>query len=307
MDRLKAIETFVVSGKAKSFAEAASHLRISRALVGRRISQLEQHLKIRLFNRTTRELSLTAEGRRYMEACTRLLAQFSEEEEALATMQAAPIGELRILAAGSFGRTQLLPVVAEFIKLYPDLEIEVELSPTPPTAIQLVERGFDIGIRIYPPPPNSRAIMKKICSFDWIACASVAYLEANGDPKDPDDLQNHAVIVARGHEQWNFMRRGKPYPLVPKPGIRVSSGAVKPAILAGLGIGLQPIYAVEDEIRAARIRPVLPGCSDPSGTVVAVYPHAKMLSAKVRLFTNFLATKANRRFEASGLASLLNQ
>jgi DNA-binding transcriptional LysR family regulator len=304
MDRLKAIETFVVSGKAKSFADAASQLRIPRALVGRRIAQLEQYLKVRLFNRTTRELSLTPEGRHYLEACTRLLAQFFEEEELLSTMQASPIGELRVLAAGSFGRTQLLTVVAEFMKLYPTLEIEVELSPTPPTAIQLVQRGFDIGVRIYPPPANSRAIMKKVCNFDWIACASTAYLKSRGEPKSPADLEEHAIIIARGHEQWNFTRRGKPHPIAPKPSIRVSSGAVKPAILADLGIGLQPIYAIEDELRDDRIRPVLSNYSDPSGTVVAVYPHAKMLSAKVRLFTDFLAKKSGKRFEASSLPAL---
>jgi DNA-binding transcriptional LysR family regulator len=304
MDRLKAIETFVIAAEAKSFSDAASRLRISRGLVGRRIAQLEDHLKLRLFNRTTRELSLTPEGRRYFNSCARIINLLLEEEEALSSLQSGTEGELKILAAGSFGRSQLLPALAEFRNLYPGLQIEVELSPVPPTAIQLVERGFDLGIRIYPPPANSRIIMKKICSFDWIVCASTDYLREKRLPQHPADFAEHSIVIARGHEQWNLARRGKAYTSEPEPSIRVSSSAMRPAVLAGLGIGFLPIYTIDEDILAGRIIPLLPGYSDPTGRVVAVYPQAKMSAAKVSLFTNFLAKRCAKKFEASGLSSL---
>jgi DNA-binding transcriptional LysR family regulator len=304
MDRLKAIETFKIVGKAKSFAEAASQLNVTRAIVGRRIAQLESHLKVRLFDRTTRELKLTSEGRQYLEACGRILRLLLEEEEALRISKSAPIGEFKILSAGSFGRAQLMKVVTEFMKMYPAVRIEVELTQTPPTPLQLVERGFDIGIRIYAPPPNSRIVMRKVCNYDWIACATPEYLTTKTAPLVPRDLDEHTVIVARGHEQWNLNRRGKIHSFAPNPAIMVSSEAVRPTILAHAGIGLQPLYAVEEDIRMGRIVPLIPGYSDPSGQIFAVYPHARVRSAKVRLFTNFLVKTSGKRFESAALTSL---
>jgi DNA-binding transcriptional LysR family regulator len=303
MDRLKSIETFVVAAKAKSFADAAARLRITRALVGRRIAQLEEHLKVRLFNRTTRELSLTPEGRKYLNTCEGVIEQLLEAEESLLGSSSALVGEFKILAAGSFGRSQLIPAIAAFVKTYPDLKIELELASTSLTAIQLVERGFDLGIRIYPPPPTSRFIMKKICNFDWILCASADYMGSREPMRQLKDLARHSLIVARSHEKWKLTRRGRASIVTPDPYVKVSSEAVRPAVLAGLGIGLQPLYLVAEDIRSGRIVPVLNQYSDPTGRIYAVYPHAKRQSAKVRLFTDFLAKSTDRRFELSALAT----
>jgi DNA-binding transcriptional LysR family regulator len=297
MDRLKSIETFVVAAKAKSFAQAAAQLRVTRAMVGRRIAQLEDHLKVRLFNRTTRELSLTMAGRRYLESCDRTLNQLQEDEAALAASQSEPVGEMRIMAARSFGRTQLIPAVADFLAEYPDLKIEVELSATSPTAIQLVEHGFDMGVRIYPPPTQSRAIMRKIADFDWILCAAPGYLAKAGTPRGLDDLADHATIVARRHDRWTLSRRGRTFKVTPKPRLKVNTEGVQPAVAAGLGIGFQPVYAIEEDLKAGRIVPVLPDYTDPTGHIVAVFPHAQTLSAKVRLFTGFLVKRAGKRFK----------
>jgi DNA-binding transcriptional LysR family regulator len=295
MDRLTAMETFVVAAKAKSFAQAAAQLRLTRAMVGKRIAQLEEHLKARLFNRTTRELSLTPAGRHYLDICDRLIGQLAEEEGTLASLQSEPVGEFRILVVRSFGRTHVVPAAAEFLQLYPDLRMEVELSATSPTALQLVETGFDMGIRVYPPPSRSRMIVKKIADFDWVLCASPGYLAAVGTPQSLDDLQSHSTIGALRHDRWSLSRRGRVHSVATRPRLNVSSEGVRPAALAGLGIALQPLYLVEDDLKAGNLVPVLPDYADP-GQIVAVYPHAKMLPAKVRLFTNFLVKRVRNRF-----------
>lgn len=287
------METFVVAAKAKSFAQAAARLRLTRAMVGKRVAQLEEHLKVRLLNRTTRELSLTPAGRRYLEVCERLLSQLTEEGGSLSSLQSEPVGEFRILAVRSFGRTHVVPATADFLQLYPDLRVEVELSATSPTALQLVENGFDMGIRVYPPPAQSRMIVKKIADFDWVLCA---YLAAAGTPRSLEDLKDHSTIGGGRHDRWTLSRRGHTHNVATRPRLKVSSEGVRPAVLAGLGIALQPLYLIEDDLRQGDLVPVLPEYSDPHGQIVAVYPHAKMLPAKVRLFTSFLAKRVRNRF-----------
>jgi DNA-binding transcriptional LysR family regulator len=297
MDRLTAMETFVVAAKAKSFAQAAAQLRLTRAMVGKRIAQLEEHLKARLFNRTTRELSLTPAGRRYLEVCDRLIGQLTEEEGSLSSLQSEPVGEFRVLVVRSFGRTHVVSAAAEFLQLYPDLRMEVELSATSPTALQLVETGFDMGIRVYPPPAQSRMIAKKIADFDWVLCAAPRYLAAAGTPQSIDDLKNHSTIGALRHDHWSLSRRGRVHNVTTRPRLNVSSEGVRPAVLVGLGIALQPLYLIEDDLKSGDLVPVLPDYTDPSGEITVVYPHAKMLPAKVRLFTNFLVKRVRNRFQ----------
>jgi DNA-binding transcriptional LysR family regulator len=198
MDRFKGIETFVIAAKAGSFAAVAKHLRISRAMVSRRLLELEEHLGVRLLHRTTRKLVLTSAGRHYLEVCSHVMQQLEDEERTLGSLQTEAKGILRIASVRSFGQQHMSAAIGAFSMLYPDIQIEMELAPGTRTPLTLTEFGFDLGIAIGR-SRQSDAVMHKIANFDWVMCASPSYLSESGIPRLPADLTVHRCLVNPRH------------------------------------------------------------------------------------------------------------
>jgi DNA-binding transcriptional LysR family regulator len=300
MDRFKAIESFVMVAKARSFSGAAGHLGVSKAIVSKRIAQLEEHLSVRLFHRTTRQFSLTAAGNEYLDLCSRVMNELSEEEAALSRLQSEPRGLLRIVSAKSFGTMHMAAALADFLKLYPDLRIEMELSTSSPTSVHLAEHGFEMGIRIIPAPADSRTIARKLSDFHWVLCAAPAYLREHGVPQTLAELANHRCLLnprLTAQNVWHFQHAGQRNSHKVTPALTITSvDALRNATLGGAGIALLPTYCVADDIAGKTLLAVLPTYTAERGTIIAVYPHAKLMSAKVKLLTRFLANRFHDRF-----------
>lgn len=299
MDKLKSIESFVAVARSGSFSNAAGQLGVTRALISKRIAHLEESLGVRLFHRTTRQLSLTTAGRDYVDVCGRLLAELEEGENVLTQSQKEPKGVLRVVSAKSFGTQHMGSAIADFVALYPELRVEMELSASSPTAVQLAEHGFDVGIRIIP-APSSRVVARKLAAFDWVVCAAPSYIKAHGEPKAPADIDRYRCIVnprLSPGNVWTFRQRGKEHSVKINPSISITSVlAIKAAALGGAGLALLPTYCASEELRSGRLRAVLSAYAIDRGAVYLVYPHARLVSSKVRLFADFLAKRFRRGF-----------
>jgi DNA-binding transcriptional LysR family regulator len=296
MDRLKAIESFVFAARSNSFSGAARHLRVSRAMVSRRISELENHVGVRLFHRTTRELSLTSAGRQYFEFCSQTLQALEHQDETLSDMQQEPKGLLRIVAARPFGIHHLGAAVADFQKSYPELRIEMELTSGNLVTTQLIQFGFDLGIGLAP-APKSRIVARRIADFGFILCAAPDYLKTRGVPGSLHQLAQHACLINPRHNPtgtWEFSRHGKRLKQkIPATLSITNIRALRDAALHGAGIALLPSYCVNNDLREGRLIRVLERYSMTRGTIFALYPHFRMIPAKVKVFTDF----ARRRFD----------
>ena len=296
MDRLKAIESFVFAARSNSFAGAARHLRVSRAMVSRRISELEGYLGVRLFHRTTRELSLTSAGRQYFEFCSNTLQALEHQNEILSNMQQEPEGLFRIVAARPFGIHHLGAATADFLKSYPRLRIELELTSGKLVTTQLIQFGFDLGIGLAP-APESRIVARRIADFSFILCAAPDYLKNRGMPRSLPQLAQHECLINQRHSPtgvWEFSRNGKRLKQkIPVVLSITNIWSLRDAALRGAGIALLPSYCVNDDLRKGLLVRVLERHSMAHGTIFALYPHFRMIPTKVKMFTDFL----RRRFD----------
>jgi DNA-binding transcriptional LysR family regulator len=298
LDKLKSIESFVAVARSGSFSGAAGQLGVTRALISKRISHLEDHLGVRLFHRTTRQLSLTGSGRDYLGVCDRVLNDLEQEERALSQSQTEPKGLLRIVTAKAFGTLHMASAVADFITLHPGLRIEMELSSSSPTSSQLAEGGFDVGVRIIP-APSSRIVARKLAAFDWVVCAAPKYLKASAEPKIPADLARHRCLLSpqlSPGNTWVFRHKGKEYSERIVPTLSSSVLALKTAAINGAGVALLPTYCVGDDLRSGKLRRLLTQYAMDPGAVYIVYPSARLVSSKVRLFVDFIAKRFRKGF-----------
>jgi DNA-binding transcriptional LysR family regulator len=291
MDRLKTIETFIATAKAGSFSAGARNLRISRGLVSRQIADLESHLGVRLFTRTTREISITAAGQHYLGVCTRAVQNLHEAELDLANLQKELRGRLRIVSVRSFGVRHLAAAIADFAKLNPQLTIEMELAPGIRTGLQLARSAFDIGIGIAP-AKGAATVPRRIAEFDWVICAGRDYLAQHGMPKNMQDLRNHKTMINLRHTPagvWEFRQNGKKQRVRVDAKIAITNfWALRQAMLAGAGIAVLPSFCIVDDIVDGRVVQLFPDISFERSIITSQYPHYKNIPEKVRVFTQFL-------------------
>src|SRR5262245_24709703 len=211
MDRLEAMRVFVATADAGSLSGAARRLRAPLPTISRKLAMLEQHLGAQLVTRTTRRFVLTEPGRRYLDSCRRILAEVDEAEQAAAGAHDVPRGRLFITAPIVFGRLHVLPVIAEFLKRYEQVEVRLSLIDR---VVDLIEEGMDIGVRIGI-LPDSSLIAARIGSVGFVACAAPSYLKEYGAPKTPTDLIEHRCIASANlssPERWIFQRNGVELP-----------------------------------------------------------------------------------------------
>lgn len=282
------MNVFVRVAKAGSFAGAARDLNISRAMATKHIMSLESTLDTRLFNRTTRSLSLTEVGLSYLERCQQVLLDVDEMEAAVTHLQSEPRGLLKISAPPVIGATHIAPALAEFLKLHDDLAVEIILQGS---QVDLIDEGVDIAIYLGKLEDTS-LVARKLASSGLVVCGSPAYFERYGIPNEPEDLIHHSCLVnwaIAPRDKWKF--KGVLGEREVKVTGRMQANVADPIRMAaddGLGMVMLPKYIVGRDIEKGKLQVVLEEYSIAPLDIHAVYPHRKYLSAKVRDFLEFL-------------------
>ncbi|MGX9118838.1 LysR family transcriptional regulator [Mesorhizobium sp. BHbsci] len=295
MDRLEAMSLFVAAVEAGSLSAAGRRFGIPLATVSRKVSDLERHLKTRLLNRSTRQLTLTDAGHAYLAACRRILDEVGEAERTAAGEYIAPTGELIITAPIVFGRLHVLPVVTGFLAAYPDVAIRLMLADR---ITQLSEEHIDLAVRIGE-LPDSSLVATRIGSIRRVVCASPAYLAEHGMPETPRDLAAHNCITFEGltaPAAWTFAT-GKTELAVPiRSRLRVNTAeAAVDAAVAGAGMTRVLSYQVTAAVRAGTLRAVLQAFEPQPWPVSLVHAGQGLLPVKLRAFLDFAAPRLKKR------------
>lgn len=298
MDRLHAMEVFVAVAEAGSFARAGARMRISPPSVTRAIASLEERLGGRVFNRTTRSLSLTEAGARFLESARRLLAELEDAEKTAVGETAVPHGHLAITAPVTFGRSALSPVVSRFLEAHPKVTASVVLLDR---VVNLVEEGFDVAVRIAP-MADSGLMARRIGEIRRILVASPDYLARHGEPKAPADLKQHAVVAFAPllpNREWRYTeaRGSNRVSLAPRFEINDALAAIE-ACEAGDGITVALSYMVAERIRAGRLVTVLDDVTPPPVPVHLVHAQSRLVAPKIRAFADFATPMLRSRLAA---------
>lgn len=291
MDVLNGMKTYVAVVTMGSFTRAAERLDISKALTSKYVRQLEEHLGVRLLNRTTRRLSVTEVGEAYYQRCKQVLDDIEELESATSDQQAAPRGTLLISAPATFGEFYLARAVARYQEEYPEVSVDLVLSDR---FVNIVDEGFDLAVRIGT-LQDSSLIARRIAPSRVVVCASPDYLARKGVPHHPRELESHRCVVdtnLRSLDKWMFEDGGDVLAVKVKGRFRVNNAiAVREALLAGQGIGYVPTYAIGDELKNGKLAIILESFEGSGSGIYAVYPHNRHLAAKVRTFVDFLVRR----------------
>lgn len=290
MSQLKQIQAFVGVVQHGSFVAAAARLESSKALLSRQVLQLEAELGTRLLNRTTRSLSLTDSGARYFERCRQILSDLGEAN-ALASAGSVQIGgRLKINAPLTFGNLHLAPLWGEFLKLHPEVELDISLTDR---IVDLIDEGFDMAVRISA-QPDSSLVARALAHDRMRLCASPAYLRQSAPIHALEDIAQHSVLAYTwwsGGDRWQLEdAQGKSSFVTTRPRLRSNSGdTCRAGALADQGIIYQPGFLVAEDLRQGRLVEILPMLSGKAVTVHAVYPSRRHLPGKVRAMIDFLA------------------
>lgn len=296
MDRLQAMAVFARIVDTGSFSRAAEMLAMPKATVSTLIQALEAHLGVKLLNRTTRRVHVTPDGAAYYARCVRILAEIEETESALGGAQSAPRGKLRVDVGAAFGRRVLVPSLPEFFKRYPDLRLDLGCSDRP---VDLLEEGIDCVVRGGPFIEQS-LIARQIGLVEMVFCATPGYLGSRGVPAHPRDLERHHFVnyFARRYGNflnWNFNRGEERVELAFDGIIAVDdSEAYLEAGLAGLGVFAMPSFMVDDALADGRLTRVLADWSTDPVPIYVMYPQHRHLSAKVRVFVEWVSDLVRR-------------
>lgn len=288
MDRIAVMTTFVKVVESGSLSAAARALELSLPAVSRQIDSLEQHLRARLLVRTTRRLALTEGGRAYYEQAKRILAALEDAEAALTSEHADAAGRLTISAPVSFGRLQLAPALPRFLAQHPGVAVDLLLLDR---VVDLIDEGIDIAIR----PgvlEDSSLVSRKLGEFRRVVCAAPAYLEDRGVPLTPQDLEHHDCIVFTlldSSQIWRFCTPDGDVRIPISGPLRSNSlDATVAAAVGGAGLVLAPGWLVREHLAAGRLVAVLESFEPPAIPIHALFPHARLLSARTRIFLDFL-------------------
>ncbi|MFM0290761.1 LysR family transcriptional regulator [Paraburkholderia megapolitana] len=289
-DDLRFFSMLAASG---SLTAAARELGLSTAAVSKHLSQMESRAGVALVNRTTRRMSLTPEGELYVTRARRILADMDELGQLLGGSRAAPSGLLRVNATLGFGRSHIAPAISQFVRRYPEVDVQLQLSVDPPG---LSEDAFDVCIR-FGEPPDARVVARRVAPNRRLLCAAPAYFVGRTPPKNPHELTRHNCIGIRqgddGYGLWRLTSgRGateKTETVRVRGNLTTNDGeiAVKWA-LDGHGILMRAEWDIADYLRDGRLVHVLPDYRTPGADIYAVYPQHLQMTARVKAFVDFL-------------------
>ena len=288
VSRLNSLPFFIEVVKCGSFSKAAERLNITKSAVSKRVNQLEESLGVKLLHRTTRNLTLTEAGNHYYQAGIASLEVMSDAESAVRALQAALAGTLRINVPTSFSISQVTPILPKFLRMYPNISVDLVLSDT---TKDLIGDGFDLALQTGE-LPDSTYIAKKLTKLNSVICGSETYLKEKGIPSTPTDLIDHNCLLYAHHTnivEWEFLKQSK------KEVIKITgnymsnvSDALVSAAIAGAGLARLPTFLASRHILEKTLTPVLTDYSMPSRDLYAVYPNRKFIPEKVKVFLKFL-------------------
>jgi len=292
MNRLEAMTILVAAVDTGSLSAASRRLRIPLATVSRRVSELEEHLKVRLLHRGNRKLVLTDAGRSYVDSCRRIMEEIADVERAASGEYRAPQGELVITATAVMGRSLVMPIVAEFLRLFPDIWIRLLLTDR---FVNLVEEHVDLAVRMGQ-LPDSSMIAVRVGSVRRMLCASPAYLETHGVPNEPADLASHECVTYDRGASWEFHRNGAAQTILMPSRLSVNLGeAIVAAAACGAGIAGAFSYLIEDLVKSRALVPLLEAYEPPPLPVSLVYPSQRQVPLKLRAFLDFSIPRLRQR------------
>jgi len=287
MDRFESMAVLMAAVDTGSLSGASRRLGMPLATVSRKVSELERRLKTRLLSRSSRKLALTDAGQLYVSACRRILDDVEEAERAASGEYSAPRGELTLTAPIVFGRLHVLPVVVDFLKAYPEIDIHMLLSDR---VAALQEEHLDLAVRIGN-LPDSSLVATRVGSIRRIVCASPAYFAARGTPRRPADLAAHDCITNEGLAApgaWTFMTGKKETPVATHSRLVVTTAeAAIDAAIAGLGVARVLSYQVADAIRSGKLVAALMDFEPPPWPVHLLFSGQRLLPQKLRAFIDF--------------------
>ena len=292
MESLSDIAVFVQVVRDGSFTKASDRLELSRSVVSKYVTRLEERLGARLLNRTTRRLSLTEAGRVFYERSRRGLEEIEEAETEVSRLQGEARGLLRVNSPMSFGILHVAPLLPEFLAENPEVSVDMNLDDR---KVDVIEEGFDVSIRITD-LPDSSLVARRLGPCRHAIVAAPAYLEKHGVPRTPDDLRDHNIIAYQYQESatdWHFLTEDKEQITVPVSGsIQMNNSlALREALLGGIGITRTPTFVVGEDIAAGKLVSLLPNYQTLEVSIYLVYPQRRHLSPKVRAFVDFVAAR----------------
>ncbi len=293
MDRFSAMQTFVRIAEAGSFTAVADQLNVARSAVTRQIAALEEHLGVKLIARSTRRLSLTAEGTAFLAACRDILDRVEEAEGELAGRRGASGGLIRASVPMSFGLRHLMPLIADYGKRHPDIRLELDFSDR---RADLIEEGLDMAIRIAPELPDTQ-IVRRLTTCRLQVVASPDYLRRHGEPTHPSELARHECLAYSlvDRSSWRFKVDGEFRAFEVSGRITANSGdALQEAAIRGMGIVYQPDFLGSAAVAEGRLKVILSNYEMPQLLVCAVFPGNRFVPQRVRAFVDFLADALGR-------------
>ncbi len=291
MDRLQAMKVFTRVVETGSFTRAADTLDLPRASVTVIVQQLEAHLKVRLLQRTTRRLNLTPDGAAYYEGCVRVLAEIEEMEGSFENVGKAPRGKLRIDMPAAFGRMLVMPHIADFRALYPDIELMLGFGDKP---VDLIQEGIDCVIRIGS-LQDSSMVARRVGTYHAVTVASPSYLARHGTPQTIEDLQNHVAVNyfwARTGRimELTFEVDGQPVEVRMRGEVAVNDAdAYVVSALEGIGLIQSARFMALPHLESGRLVEVLAQWKPLPMPISVLYPHSRHLSPTVRVFVDWIA------------------
>lgn len=290
MDKLNAISVFCKVIETQSFTQAANQQNISVAMASKLVSQLEEHLKTRLLQRTTRKIVPTEAGMLYYQRCQAILLDLSEADSSISNMATSLQGNLLISVPRDFGLLYISPNLPKFIELHPNLHVEIEFEDK---RVDLVAEGYDLALRIgY--MQDSSLVARKISSSPMHFVASPSYLELRGTPLTPDDLEYHQGLLYKSslnqvHWQSTKANQIQRYKIQSKV-VSNNGMALLEMTKAGLGISNSPSFFVKEALASGELVEILSEYKQKPLDIYVVYPNRRHLPAKVRAFIEFLAS-----------------
>jgi DNA-binding transcriptional LysR family regulator len=285
MQGLQQFVAFAQTARHGGFAAAAREQGVAPSTLAKAVARLEDALAVKLFHRTTRQVTLTPDGERLFRRCQRVLAEIEDLQAEATGTRARVTGTLRIDLPVFYGKRFVMPLLAALMRKHPDLHMDIRLTDV---LDDLVRGGIDLAVRIGQ-LRDSTLVARRIDRQGLVLCASPGYLEAHGAPRRIEDLAGHAAIVFRlpttGRDRpWQFRQRGVAVELAPRPQVRVSeTEGLLEALKLGMGLCQVPDLLVQDELARGDLQELLPSCRPEPMPISVVYPSGRLLPARVRV------------------------
>jgi LysR family transcriptional regulator for bpeEF and oprC len=291
MDRLMALQAFARVVELGGFTKAGDSLRLSKTTVSDLVQSLEKHLGVRLLQRTTRRVTVTAEGAAFYERCAHILADLDEAEASVMQARVAPKGRLRVDMPAALARLFILPRLPPFLARYPDLRLELGMGLRP---VHLLEEGIDCVVR-FGTQSDSSLVARRVGTMSFVCCASPAYLREHGSPRRPEDLSVHRCVNYISNRSgrvmdWEFARADEKIRLTLDGVLAMNdSDAYVVAGLMSFGIVKAANYVVRPYLESGQLMQVLTDWTAEQFPISVIYPQNRHLSAKVRIFVDWVS------------------